>query len=497
MQLRIVHKGLLMVLVPSLLELFFAVRMLDLAHRLEIQARQEATSKEIIYHADEIYISAVSAGLNVLSLKVPGLPIPGNPQAAQRHLLFIDNEMRIINKLVVQGSQQAQQLTIIERKIENLLDIFSKDMERSKRSDGSGLSLLLGSAATFASVQANTMALQEAVLRFKQPELELSKRVQAQISQTRDEMVKTSIAAICFTILISCWLVMFFSKSITSRIAVLVENSKRLSGRTSLLAELTGGDELILVDRSLHRTAEELKELEILKNEIYAMIAHDLRSPLTAVCVVLELLSQERLGPLADLGKTNVQLALRNVEKILDLINDLLDLEKLQAGKMQLDVVETTALDILEELLQTVIPLAESKGIVLKTTHQDVSLSCDKSRIGQVLVNLVSNALKFAPRDSTVTISCHIADDQIVFSVVDQGRGIPAAALAQIFAQFTQVDARDARRGFGTGLGLSISKMIVEAHGGKIGVESVEGEGSTFFFKLPRVLISAYTTTVP
>lgn len=472
-------------LVPTVLELFFALRVLDLERRLETLARQEAISKEIIYHADELYVAAVSASLNLVALKIPGLRVPVHPDTRRIHSDRMRFEIQKISELVAAGSQQARQLSIIARVINELLTIFEKDFATADNG-ASNFRLMLGSLPTFSKIQQRTLVLESAVRKFKAPEVEVSRRVQRAIDKTRGELVATAAAAIALTLIMACSLAIFFSRSITLRIAILVENAKRLAAQKDLLPELKGDDELILLDRSYHTAALEIKELEKLKNELYSMIAHDLRSPLTAVSVVLELLAAGKHGELNDSAKTGVDLARRNVRRILDLINDLLDLAKLQVGKMPLEIEETSPQAILQDVLPTVEPLANAKGIhVVVQAETEVNLKCDRARVAQVLVNLASNAVKFAPTDSTVKIECHLDGRNIKFSVYDQGRGIPEDSLEQIFGQFSQVSITDARRGSGTGLGLSISKMIVEAHEGTIGVESTEVQGSTFFFSLP------------
>jgi signal transduction histidine kinase len=142
----------------------------------------------------------------------------------------------------------------------------------------------------------------------------------------------------------------------------------------------------------------------------------------------------------------------------------------------------------MEQSVETVQSLAEESQILLLVEPTSVQVFVDHDRIIQTLVNLVSNAIKFSPPETTVTLSIQDQADQILFEVKDQGRGIPADQLETIFGRFQQVDASDSRQKGGTGLGLAISKSIVQQHGGKLWVESIVGEGSSFYFTLPKLL---------
>jgi signal transduction histidine kinase len=170
---------------------------------------------------------------------------------------------------------------------------------------------------------------------------------------------------------------------------------------------------------------------------------------------------------------------------LIGLINDILDIEKLEAGKLDMVFDNSPMQDILERSEQSTGSFATANGVKLEIIPSDVIVYADGDRIVQVLVNLLSNAIKFSPRDATVTVYTEYAAGFVQVRVVDRGRGIPDKFKKLLFQRFQQVEASDAKKKGGTGLGLAICKGIIEQHGGQIGVESEEGKGSSFWFRIP------------
>lgn len=232
----------------------------------------------------------------------------------------------------------------------------------------------------------------------------------------------------------------------------------------------------------------ERKQIERMKREFVAMVSHDLRTPLTSIQGFLNLLQVGALGELSESGQQNLTIADNSISRLIKLVSDLLDMERLESGKMDLSLANVPVKEMLAESANAVETFAEEQGVTIEIEPTDLSVVADSDRIIQVLVNLISNAVKFSPRDSTITLSAKGGEESIRINVKDEGRGIPAEYVDSVFERFKQVKKSDAKNRKGSGLGLAICKAIVEKHGGQIGVESEEGKGSTFWFSLPKKL---------
>lgn len=237
------------------------------------------------------------------------------------------------------------------------------------------------------------------------------------------------------------------------------------------------------------RDITERKQVDRMKRDFVAMVSHDLRTPLTSIQMVLSLLEAEAYGQLSDSGHENLEAAEANVNRLIGLVNGLLDLEKMESGKLILQRESYRVADILEPSMQAVRGFAEQQGVKLVAPgHRNPEIFADRDRLVQVIINLVSNAIKFSPKGGTVSLEIAEEPDSIRFNIIDQGRGVPEQLREAIFDRFKQVELDDAKVKGGSGLGLAICKAIVERHGGTIGVDSQEGRGSTFWFKIPRLV---------
>jgi signal transduction histidine kinase len=217
------------------------------------------------------------------------------------------------------------------------------------------------------------------------------------------------------------------------------------------------------------------------------MVSHELRTPLTSVKGYLSLIDMGAFGQVTKELKDGAAAGERNVGRLINLINELLDLEKLESGKMDIKKTEVFIGDLFEQSLDAVRVFAQEKAVTLKTEDLTTNLiSADPARIVQVLINLLSNAIKFSSAGSFVKMTAQQNDQCFEISIKDEGAGIPREYRESIFERFQQVDAAGTNRREGTGLGLAICKAIIEQHGGEIGVESELQRGSRFWFRLPR-----------
>ncbi len=225
--------------------------------------------------------------------------------------------------------------------------------------------------------------------------------------------------------------------------------------------------------------------LERLKDEFISTVSHELRTPLTAIRGALGLLSHGSVVELNDKASGLLRISLANSDRLLRLINDILDLERLQSGRERLVFRKVQMSQIVRQAIDCIAPVAEAAGVQLIQDTTQVQIAADPDRLVQVLVNLLSNAVKFSPRNSAVSVLMRPDLNGVTLSVVDAGRGIPTDKLETIFGRFQQVDASDSRQKGGTGLGLAICRSIVHQHSGRIWAERNPVRGSAFRVFLP------------
>lgn len=229
----------------------------------------------------------------------------------------------------------------------------------------------------------------------------------------------------------------------------------------------------------------EREELDRMKRDFVAMVSHDLKSPLGSIRATLNLLAEGVYGNLANKGQLAVQRCDRELLRLLRMIAQLLDYEKMEAGELTLSRETIAVPALISESTEAVVMLARSRAIEIRSQPIDKFVDADKDRIIQVLVNLLSNAIKYSPDDSLIDVIASDKGHTVQFSVIDRGPGIPADSHHMIFERYRQAAGAKSSEDSNVGLGLAIAKLIVEKHGGTIGVESELGQGSKFWFTIP------------
>jgi PAS domain S-box-containing protein len=235
------------------------------------------------------------------------------------------------------------------------------------------------------------------------------------------------------------------------------------------------------------RDITERKRIDDMKNEFVSTVSHELRTPLTSIKGALGLLQGGLKVALPEKATRMIEIAYQNSDRLVRLINDILDIEKIEAGMMRYELVPVSVADLLAEAIDANTGFADEHGVrlVLDDDVSHATVSADHDRMMQVLTNLLSNAIKYSPKAGEVVVLAVEEADRIHVSVTDKGPGIPEEFRNSIFAKFAQADSSDTRERGGTGLGLAISKAIVEQHDGEIGFETQTGHGTTFHFDLP------------
>ncbi|MEH2035713.1 PAS domain S-box protein [Nostoc sp.] len=233
------------------------------------------------------------------------------------------------------------------------------------------------------------------------------------------------------------------------------------------------------------RDVTKQRELERMKREFISIISHEIRTPLSSIRGALGLIAEGILDNDPAAAKEMLGIANNNIERLVRLVNDILALNRLESGQVDLKRQWCDPTVLVQQAFSNVRALAEAKQITLQSSVSEIQVWADFDWLIQVLVNLINNAVKFSPAGTIISVAAEPQPQQVFFRVIDQGRGIPTEKLDTIFGRFQQVDASDSRQKGGTGLGLSICRLIVQQHGGRIWAESKPGQGSTFYFTLP------------
>lgn len=311
----------------------------------------------------------------------------------------------------------------------------------------------------------------------------------------RVQRIVLLVAAISLVLAVLATIVM--SAQITRPLKKLAIGAKAIGeGNLDTQIHVGRNDELGFLAHEFNIMAIRLKELDQLKDEFVSSVSHELRSPLAAISGYVELMTRKPLEQIPVEKRTKAfNIILDSTTRLTQFINDILDLAKLKAGRVDIRKTPFHAGKALEETLGLFQPLLDKKRM---TGRANVSsdlpvVAADDEKVRQVITNLVSNAYKFTPEEGTLTLSAKDTGADVVVSVADTGIGIPKEFIGQLFERFKQVPGTRQKMGGpkGTGLGLAIAKGIVEAHGGRIWAESEPGQGTTFFFTLPKAADAA------
>jgi len=245
---------------------------------------------------------------------------------------------------------------------------------------------------------------------------------------------------------------------------------------------------------ALRGAKEEAERSNRFKDQFLSTMSHELRTPLNAVVGFSELLMDDKHGPLTERQQRYVKHIRTGGFHLLKLINDILDLSKIEAGRLQLSTLTLDVSECFKDAVETLCPLAETKKITIRQGETDLTVTADETRFKQILMNLLGNAIKFTPSNGLIQLDAHAVDDFVRIDVRDSGPGIPPGEEQRIFEAFYRTN-QWGNTVEGSGLGLAITQRLVELQGGQISVESRPNEGCVFSFTLPKGLIRPSTTT--
>lgn len=487
MKLRLPTKLMLLLLIPLAVSVGGTSLVLVMLQQSEVEEMRQMRAKQV--HDD---LSSIEWGIFDAAKAIARLSLFGRDKdaIARYHQVVEDIPNRLahlratIEAAAPLGQERTRALDSIGRldqqamNIKQLCDQSVADLEAGRRSDAmdriQGMRPLTNA---FSHEVTDIQDAAKAIVGDEDPDAQIA---------NRGRLKNMVIAVLIIDVLTAAIAAAYFVRDVLRRFEALMGNMHRLTQKKELAPPTAGGDEIEDLDRVLYDTALALRESENLKRHFTQMISHDLRTPLTSIQLFLDLVSQGSYGKLNDKGTQKALVADSSARRLIQLVNDLLDLEKLEANSLQLFMDDVDLQELITNCVESVQSLSEQSSIKVEATVDSVHFKADQDRLTQVIINLLGNALKFSPGNSTVRITSSVQDDDVVISIIDQGRGIPADMIDSVFDRFKQVSRDDSTKLKGTGLGLAISKLIIEQHGGKIGVESEgEGKGSRFWIRLP------------
>lgn len=278
------------------------------------------------------------------------------------------------------------------------------------------------------------------------------------------------------------------TRSITKPLMALVEKTKEISEGVFVgNLDVSSPPEVLELTKAVNVMCEKLKKVDIMKSDFFSDMSHELRTPLTSIKQGITLLQQGLGGGVPDNQKRLLSILTQETDRLIKMVNSLLDLSKMEAGMMAFNFHQESLSPLIQMVTVEMAPIMEAKKIQTWTeiSEEMPLLRLDRERILQALRNLIGNAAKYTPEGGKILISSCCRDNGVEFSVKDTGPGIPKENLKDVFNKFHQYPIKTAERGNGTGLGLAFVQHIVTAHGGKVWAESVPGHGSTFIFVLP------------
>lgn len=487
LNLKLAHKALILIAIPLVCELLLVYQLSSMLREAELETRREQHAKEIVVCGSSLVSCLLGAAKALASLAFTS----DKKKSLDRYHQAVDAVPDLFKRLkaLTAGTD------IDMRELDKLEDVSNRIMAIT---DDAVLAAQNGSARE----GLHRLTQLKPLLQECEQQIEVVSRQARRVEEespkiqalARHRMQMVLYVAIIFNVLVAVALALFYTKSTTGRLRILMDNTRRLSAGQQLLPGIQGSDEIAHLDQTFHDMAAALaaakaKEDEInrMKQDFLSMVSHDLRTPLTSVQIFLHLLTSEAYGSTNPEIAGRAEAAERNVARLVDMVSNLLNMEKLEEGSVELDRRNTQVSQLFEQAVDSLREFADRHEVTIVVEPCDATIFVDNDRMVQVLVNLLSNAIKFSPQGGSVRLIGRADSDFLEISVVDQGRGIPENMREAIFQKYKQVEGADATHRKGTGLGLAIARALVETHGGTLGVTSEEGKGSTFWLRLPMV----------
>lgn len=480
-ELKLLHKGLILVLVPLAIQLVFIATLWQLLKQADYQTRRLAHAKEVTLQINLVTQDLLDCGRAGALYKMVKKEAFRDQVASKLDQMFTDVDL--LETLSMNSPAERDAFSRIKPVIKDSMILIEDSIRKVENRE-----MMPQLVITDMGKQITDVVGRIKTVMGELSDIQRQVENEAPVAEARSrEMIMYWISCgVALDVLVAVGLAIFFNKQLLGRLKIMIENTRRLATNSALLPRTTGGDEIAHLDKVFHEMAQALHEASEYKKELVSMVSHDLRTPLTSIQTSLALIEVGACGEIPDRVRGEIAVAERSATRLINLINDLLDIEKMEAGKLEMTLQRTQSLSIFERSVEAVTAFADQHNITIAMPEIDYDLTADADRLVQVLVNLLSNAIKFSPDGSTIKLDVVEHNTSYEFRVSDQGPGIPSEYKDSVFERFKQVEGVSSAKLKGTGLGLAICKAIVQGHNGEIGVDSEVGQGTTFWFHVPK-----------
>jgi signal transduction histidine kinase len=482
MNLRFGQQAALLVFVPLVFEIIFLGYFLLMLQTAENRINHANHAKAVHEATDRVLTQLMQAGgtlANYVINKTPGLEADFRQSCSG-----VKEQLGVLEDLVKENPKQVADVKTLRATDMRALDLMESLIQRLKNKDATPVDFqqMLAFRKEIAGLAESAAQRSKGILEYEAG-YEANPRDE---EEARKSLRLCIIAGLVLNVLLASLLAICFYVNTQKRLSYLMENTAKLAKREALHPRLEGSDELARLDNVLQDAAQKLAQAELMKQDFVAMVSHDLRTPLANVRMFLEALTDGLYGKISESGNKKIIFLEEGVDRLMRLVAQLLEVERIESRK--LDLEKTSMTKILERSVEAVSSLAQSRRVALvaNISPSDTDLLADEARIVQVVVNLLSNALRFSPSGSDVKVAIAEQGDYFELSVADSGIGVPKEYQEVIFQRYRQANGGVQKKD-GVGLGLYIAKTLVEQHGGTIGIDSEEGKGSKFWFRVPKL----------
>lgn len=486
---RLRTQGLLFVFCLLALELPLIAILIFQVHAAELEALQEERSSQILARIDQFAASVIHASDRIRNITPDNISVFSDYRKDRDDAL---SSLTWIKEAIPDRTEQMVLLAGLETTVNYMFGIVDKvagSIEPLPPNDRVAVVLRFN--------EIYREKLSKASRKFAADFLELQNQEKEYVERTsparqkrqREAIMRLLAAGLIGNIIFAIASAVLFTRGITSRLAVLMDNTRRLAGGFSLNPALEGSDEIAKLDQAFHKMADDLENAQRARQSMVAIVSHELRTPLNAVSAFLQVFNLDGYGPIPELSRTPAEAAHRDARKLIGLINNLLDMEKLAAGKMSMDRRPFYLDEVFERAQEDTRSLAVDRGLQISFGESNAELLADPDRLTQVLVNLINHACRSSPPGEAVIVEAAESPQYVEIRVIFQGRWTTESDLETLFDRFTNSSGREGQAE--AGLELPISKAIVEQMGGQIGVTVQPENGRILWVRLPVQVGSA------